>query len=167
VATGLDVPSAPMSFDEPDPEVVPADPAPGDDAFDAAQGAVLSSFAADRVSAAVAPEPAPGVALTARGDDPGVAFALALNREAEGLDLAPVGDESEAGIAFALALNRESEGLDPLPAVESVRAVSPMSEAVGPAGPASRLAQAVRLTREAVAAWASLLHGPAVVTIGH
>lgn len=56
----------------------------------------------------------------------------------------------------------------PDPAPETV--ATQKAEASAPAAPvaegeADRLTHAVRLTREAVFAWASLLHGPAVVTI--
>ena len=65
-----------------------------------------------------------------------------------------VGADLYPGVAFAL--NREAEGL---------QHDSPAT--AEPAGSGNRLTQAVRLTREAVQAWANLLHGPAVVVISH
>lgn len=56
----------------------------------------------------------------------------------------------------AYALNRASEGL-----TLSVPVTTKASEQR-----ANRLSHAVRLTRDAVNAWASLLHGPALVTLG-
>lgn len=66
-----------------------------------------------------------------------------------------IGENLYPGEAYAL--NQLSEGLaEPVgPAVEEARAAE------------SRLTHAMRLTREAVVAWGSLLHGPAVVTIAH
>jgi len=69
-------------------------------------------------------------------------------------------DDLYPGVAFAL--NREAEGWNPLNAV-----------VVNPGGPSmdharahvGRLANAVRLTRDAVSAWAGLLNGPAVVAL--
>jgi hypothetical protein len=118
---------------------------------------------------------------------PGVAYAL--NREAEGvspesaLTATPnpksrnqfepmeVADDLYSG--FAYALNREADGLNlPSPSV-SKALTSTGTEEFDRASEAKlfelqtgdRLTRAVRLTREAVVAWASLLHGPAVVTI--
>ncbi|MFO0950381.1 MAG: hypothetical protein U0835_04380 [Isosphaeraceae bacterium] len=115
----------------------------------------------------------------------GVAYAL--NRDAEGLNLprflpvaarpAPkprptptfepieVGDDLYPGVAYAL--NRGAEGLNLEAGIPSQRASSvahsPTRQKPAPGG--SRFSVAVRLTREAMIAWASVLHGPAVVTI--
>jgi hypothetical protein len=68
----------------------------------------------------------------------------------------------------AYALNRLSDGLSESPAPTVVASAAPTPAAApAPAGRADRWTHAVRLTREAVYAWASLLHGPAVVTIAH
>lgn len=177
LAAGLDVPTVPMALDDPDDEpaaLAAVSPKSLDSAFDAAQAGVVASFAGDRpaLAAAVAANPAPRFEPLAVGDDlyPGLAYAL--NRDAEGLHLPPaparrsprfeplaVGDDLYPGLAYAL--NRDAEGLA-LPAKPAPR---PASGRVF--GGDTRLTQAVRLTREAVAAWANLLHGPAVVTIAH
>jgi hypothetical protein len=159
--------------DEPVPSaaVAPRATVPDDAAFCYAQESVVEAFAADRAR----PEPLDV------GDDlyPGLAYAL--NRSADGLNpvlcdptavaVAAARVRSfeppdaptppDAGTVFALALNRESEGLD-LPASSPA-----LVEAPPPPRQGERLTQAVRLTREAVYAWANLLHGPAVVTLAH
>jgi hypothetical protein len=170
-----------------------------DAAFDAALASVLDAFALDLPSVK-AELPAPIVAAreSARPEaveertetDPGMAFAMALNREAEGLNLRPAPPWSETGVgnadlnpgvAYAYALNREADGLNLGLAGASAGAPTPAPAlAVGTVDPSrgkelvpealtagERLSRAVRLTREAVYAWASLLHSPAVVTIAH
>ena len=89
----------------------------------------------------------------------------------------PIAVEEISAMDIAVALNVESEGLllptpAPAPAPVAPAVVStptPSVEEPRPdlSGRASRLGHAVRLTREAVYAWANLLHGPAVVTIAH
>jgi hypothetical protein len=80
-----------------------------------------------------------------------------------------VSDDPYVGMAYEL--NRESmEGLvvpdQPAPAVD-VRAAEPLVQAETPVDVpgGQRLATAVRLTGEALHAWATLLQGPAVVSI--
>jgi len=69
-------------------------------------------------------------------------------------------DDLYPGVAFAL--NREAEGWNPLNAV----VVNPSGGSVDlPPVHVGRLANAVRLTRDAVSAWANLLNGPAVVAL--
>lgn len=63
-----------------------------------------------------------------------------------------VGEDLYPGEAYAL--NRLSEGIGQETPVAFVE----------PASPRDRLTNAVRLTREAIFAWTSLLHGPAMVT---
>lgn len=73
-----------------------------------------------------------------------------------------VGDDFYPGIAYAL--NREAEGLTAAtPSTPSPMVAAPDREPT--AAPEQRLTHALRLTREAVNAWAKLLHGPAIVTI--
>lgn len=71
----------------------------------------------------------------------------------------------------AYALNRLSDGLGRTTAPTTAAAIEAPAPApaadLEPPRRSDRLTQAVRLTREAVYAWASLLHGPAVVTIAH
>jgi hypothetical protein len=156
---------------------VPAYPA-----FDAALADVLDAFARDRDVVAFEPMEI--------GEDlyPGLAFAL--NREAEGLNVSPppappadevasrpvpgfepmeIGEDLYPGLAFAL--NREAEGLSlagtPINVGSSGDAARGVELASEVPTTGARLSRAVRLTREAVFAWASLLHGPAVVTIAH
>jgi hypothetical protein len=75
-----------------------------------------------------------------------------------------VDDNYYRGVAYEL--NRASEGIvRPAPAPAPVVKTEAQSTTAGASPRDSRLATAVRLTREAVNAWASLLHGPAVVTI--
>src|SRR5262249_51619980 len=102
--------------------------------------------------------------------EPGVALAFDLNREAEGLsDInlpgpAPDPEVLDAevvwGIELAFALNQEAEGLGHVQ--EACDAVAPIATADAPAEPAHEptgdLADAVRLTGEAVFAWIKLLH---------
>lgn len=128
---------------EPTPVVIAAEPAPipeDDRAFDALVNEMAAAFSADAETLAVREREAvaPKFALIEIGDDlyPGVAYAL--NRQAEGLEI-------------------------------MAAAPAPVAVAPGPApatgNPEDRLAHAVHLTRQAVFAWVSLLHGPAVVTI--
>ena len=169
LAAGLDVPTCPMNLEAPSATAL------DDSAFDVAQRDVLSAFAAD----ALANErPSPRFEPIVLEDDADEGVALRLNREAEGLNLATavksfapdrfepmvVGDDLEPGMAFAL--NREAEGLN----LGSFRNAPPevwVGREVESPDSRGRLTQAVRLTREAVHAWASLLHGPAVVILSH
>jgi hypothetical protein len=148
---------------------------PADTPFDAALLAVVDAFGHDGPSPA-AEAPAPGEPLDV-GDDlyPGVAYAL--NREAEGLHLTDAARPAKAAheIAetaneeMAYVLNTEADGLD----VAGETAVASTSDDPVPApgctaevtDTGARLSRAVSLTREAVSAWASLLHGPAGVSL--
>jgi len=181
---GLDAPTTPMALDE--AEAAPSAPAsePLDTAFDNAQMGVLSAFASDAeaLAASEAPATAPAPFEPLDVDDnfyPGAAFAL--NREAEGLCLQsttaaapprpeprfePMDVEGDLYPGIAFALNREAEGLArPSTTEQPAVAAAEPTKAPESADARGRLTQAVRLTREAVNAWASLLHGPAVVII--
>jgi len=140
-----------------------------DAALLAAQSETLSAFAAD--------EPASAVAATvdATGIDP---FELARNLDS--------GAESTLSrVVRVLAMTPGSPQLAPPEDDESqnLEGANPLQlnnvalSGTCPTGTrfpaernqvadADRLTPAVRLTRDAVHAWASLLHGPAVVTIG-
>jgi hypothetical protein len=76
-------------------------------------------------------------------------------RRAPAFEPLEVGDDLYPGEAYAL--NRAAEGIE--------RGSEPDSIGTAAPPPGSRLAHAVRLTREAVFAWANLLHGPAVVAV--
>lgn len=173
LAAGLDIPTIPMDLET--PEIVTAAPAVtvDDSAFNTAQGAVLAAFAADARAVALAkPVVTPSFEPIEPGDDLYQGIAYALNREAEGLhpseSLAPrfepldPGPDLYQGIAYAL--NREAEGLGLAAPSNATSESSVIQELESPAR-RGRLAQAVRLTREAAHAWASLLHGPAVVIL--
>lgn len=86
---------------------------------------------------------------------------------------APIAVQEISAMDIAVALNVESEGLvlptpAPAPAAPAVVSSPSVEEPrLDLSGRAGRLGHAVRLTREAVYAWANLLHGPAVVTIAH
>jgi len=67
----------------------------------------------------------------------------------------PVAVSADNAKDVALDLNRQAEGLTPA-AAAAMKAPAPQED---------RLSHAMRLTREAVNAWASLLHGPALVTL--
>lgn len=67
----------------------------------------------------------------------------------------PVTVSADNATDVALDLNRQAEGLTP-PAAAAMKSPAPQED---------RLSHAMRLTREAVNAWASLLHGPALVTL--
>lgn len=171
-ASALDTPSAPVELDAAPVEAFPTWNEAAevrDAAFLAAQSETLSAFAAD--------EPASAVAATvdATGIDP---VELARNLDS--------GAESTLNrVVRVLALTRGSPRLAPPEDDESQNpeGANPLQlnnvalSGTCPTGThfpaernhvadADRLTQAVRLTRDAVHAWASLLHGPAVVTIG-
>ena len=127
-------------------------------------------------------------------EEPEVDLAFAYSRSTEGLcllnDVSPrpsttVAPEAEAVAALPLPVPETADEFDPVAVFgldpESEGAVSPALATVAevapaPASPVSvsapapavdPLARAVRLTGEAVYAWASLLTGPAVVTASH
>ncbi|MFO0908530.1 MAG: hypothetical protein U0794_09235 [Isosphaeraceae bacterium] len=185
----------PAPTPEPQPEPAPtpilATPAVALDAsFDAAMMDVVASFTADLSRPTPTTEPAPLLAEAAPAApvapvpayepiaiDESFATDLAcvLNRASEGLDIrrpAPARDElirveDDLANDVAYALNREAEGLTVFPKTivsETKPTPEPTSEL---AAPSNRLSHAVRLTREAVFAWAKVLHAPAVVTISH
>jgi hypothetical protein len=183
LAVGLETPTSPTPLTE--SEVVEPALSTLDSAFGIAQNEVVSAFAADEkaIVAANPPAPAPAGAPSIAtpfeplevGDNFYEGLAYELNRGSEGLSLSheevarfeplEVADDLYAGVAYAL--NREAEGLD-LPAQpEPPRPTVVRLEDMRPATTDSRLTHAVRLTRDAVYAWANLLHGPAVVTIAH
>lgn len=139
-------------------------------AFDAVMEETAATFAADVLASTTRPAADP-IALGDWAED----LALLLSREeAPDQEVGPAPppplpevevaanntlefeDDLYAGEAYAL--NRISDGLNDELADASAAEV----EAPRPAE--NRLTQAVRLTREAVFAWGSLLHGPAVVT---
>ncbi len=127
---------------------VAADP---DAAFRKIVANMASSFAADLPASAPAADPKP---LIAQVETPPVATpapapapAEEVVAEAAGLDLYP-------GVAFAL--NRESEGITP---IEAMARAEPAPAPVPVAEPsrADRLTEAVKLTGQALDAWAGLL----------
>lgn len=147
--------------------------------FNAAQALVVAAFCADQESAKPLLEtkvPDPRFEPIDAPDDLYAGIAYSLNKGAEGVEspvvsvvparaLEPIDVLEDLYTGTAYALNRQSEGLDvatPCPAPTQL--VGERTVSVGGDG---RLSQAVRLTREAVYAWASLLHGPAVVTLAH
>jgi hypothetical protein len=151
-------------------EVVTAPaPAPAcpDAAFDAAQAEFLAAFATTPQNVA---RRAPHFEPIDLPDDLYAGAAHALNRQSEGLNLqaspargpafGPIDVPENLYAGAAYALNRQSEGLERPLALATARPA-------GPHGRDPRFTQAVRLTQEAVYAWVSLLHGPAVVTLGH
>ena len=182
----LTVPTAPMPLVE--TEVASADACPAvepaavaDAAFDAAQVDVIASFNRDlaaaetEISKAVPAEPFEPIVVP---EGPAMDLASVLNRESEGLtvDAGPVAargalrlESFEAGDLAddpAYVLIRESEGLGSAARVaERESTGSPLLVQFAGPTPGSQLTRAVRLTREAVFAWANLRHGPAVVTI--
>jgi hypothetical protein len=138
-------------------------------AFSVAMEEVAAMFATDLHAPKVIVEPSDEVfaavmeemaAEFARQPATAAAEPAAQSRSPKAEQVAEV-EDPYAGEAYAL--NRASEGICDPGAVEAANA----STASASAAPSDRLTNAVRLTREAVFAWASLLHGPAVVTIAH
>lgn len=192
LALGLDLPTAPMPIEETDPKPAPAGPSTTlglDGAFDVAQHAVLSDFRRHQ-PATVATSNSEGPTATgtaARSPRFGpveldenlyAGVAYALNHGADGLTVPPtdarpsrgfepleVGNDLYTGVAYEL--NRKAEGLDPSTAPETTRLTLAQVGETKSLESADRLTHAVRLTREAMNAWANLLHGPAVVLITH
>jgi hypothetical protein len=165
-----------------------------DEAFQSAQLDVLAGFAAELTAPSRAndapivangPAPAPGEPFDPIevGEDLDSGLAYELNRESEGLNVTlliaerrvsaksaksePIEIAEDLYLGIAYELNRGAEGLD-LPA-EQARAekTSTQFEDLARTPTETPFIHAVRLTREAVFAWANLLHGPAVVTIAH
>ena len=111
--------------------------------------------------------------------DPDATFNLVMNETVGAFkaDLATLPhDEPAEVVATAEAV--ETPTIDPLPLEAPAAQVASTTDATAstPAsepskevqeGHPDRLEHAMRLTREAVFAWASLIHGPAVVTIPH
>jgi hypothetical protein len=127
----------------------PARPAPEDaDAEDRAFDEVVESIVTEFAAAPI-PTPAttPTITATETDDDdyyPGLAYAL--NREADGLSL----PAERAALA----------GIGPAPAAE------PEEPAAPPAAPrVQRFANAMRLTGQALQAWAALLQTSAVLSV--
>ena len=125
---------------------VAADP---DAAFRKIVAKMASTFAADLPAAAPAADPKP---LIARVETPPVAApapapAEEVVAEAQELDLYP-------GVAFAL--NREAEGLAPIEAMARAEPTPAPVPVIEPSR-ADRLSQAVKLTGQALDAWAGLL----------
>jgi hypothetical protein len=83
----------------------------------------------------------------------------ALAQTSEPVESIEMSESADLYPGLAYALNLEAEGLN-LPASDA-----PETSADAQHSPTDRLSHAVRLTREAVFAWANLLHGPAVVAI--
>jgi hypothetical protein len=148
----------------------PTEPAPVEaevtSNLDVAFGMVMEGVVAELATDAALGDPAPGdEEFLAVVEEMSASFAEDTTRlVAEGDELRQaepsfepleVGDDIYSGEAYAL--NRGAEGI-------AAPATAPASE---PENVDERLTNAVRLTREAVFAWASLLHGPAVVTISH
>jgi hypothetical protein len=171
-------------------------PAAEDAAFHAALDDTLAVFIADLnrpvapsaiVAEAAAPAPEEVVGTL---EEPEVDLAFEFSRSTEGLCLlnevsprpsASVPPEAVAALPVpesasadefdpiaVFGLDQESEGevSSSLATVAEVASASPVSVSA-PAPAVDPLARAVRLTGEAVYAWASLLTGPAVVTASH
>lgn len=168
-----------------------ADTVIDDSAFLQAQGDTVSAFVADaarlarreEASKSLPVEPVVEVAAVepiAVDDvlDAGLAFELNRANDGTNLPIATSGDvmmppanaastepialEADLYGGLAYILNQENDGLN-LPPSPSPDSMAPTFDAPRPVENA--LTHAVRLTREAVFAWAELLHGPAVVTI--
>ena len=197
LATGIDTPTAPMNLDEIEivsatPVIDTVSKVEDlDIAFNEAQVQTLTNFAADMMTIVgledamptIESKPDPVVAVQPPMTDlnetdevqegltylfqpepqtvPARAEAEAASAEISAL---VVGDDLYSGIAFSL--NRGSEGLNSLLDAELPHERSAVVQFESP-GSGSTLSQAVKLTREAVYAWANLLHAPAVVTISH
>jgi len=179
LASGIDTPSAPMDLDEIEALTGWAVVENLDDPFDQAQGETLKSFAADRERVVAAPAPSQNLAVAVQpepalsstdltdSDDMQEGSAYLFETEPAKAASEPVtnalevGEDLYPGIAYAL--NREAEGLGLNESIQP-RPAAPVAQ---PANSTSSLSQAVKLTREAVYAWANLLHAPAVVTINH
>ena len=182
LAAGIETPTAPMDLD--DIEALTASPAGEilDVAFEEAQSETLKVFAADRESLIVLPAPAANLAAAVEpetisttmdlndSDDMQEGLAYLFQVETTNTADRPGAIENTApevcedlypGMAYAL--NRESEGLNPSESNDR----RPAARAVETVNSNTSLNQAVKLTREAVYAWANLLHAPAVVTINH
>jgi hypothetical protein len=166
------------------PATTPA--AVSDAAFDTAMNAVMTSFTADlparKVPAIVKADSKPATPTFVPmliGDDLHTGIALGLDLRPESLNprlmttpettkapatvlYAPVALNDIVYPILAVALNREAGTQDLIPALRPTP--TPTAPAADPSR-ADRLTHAVQLTREAVYAWANLLHGPAVVTI--
>jgi len=113
-----------------------------DDAFGLAQSEVLDSFADDRAAdlAKLNPVATSTPAATASASD--------SHQADEGM---------YCGVAYAL----NSESVGDLPPTDAAIDAGVKDQSAT----SDQFSQAVRLTREAVYAWANVLHGPAVVTI--
>jgi hypothetical protein len=179
LAVGLETPTSPMPLTESEAVEPALSLSTLDSAFGIAQNEVVSAFAADEKAIVAVnpptPAPAPVFEPLEVGDNLYEGLAYELNREAEGMSLPreevarfeplDVADDLYAGVAYAL--NREAEGLEVPAQSDPPRPTMVRLEDMRPATRDSRLTHAVRLTRDAVYAWANLLHGPAVVTIAH
>jgi hypothetical protein len=126
-----------------------------DGSFDAAMDQVVSEFATDLAATAAARNDREFDAVV-----DGMASAFAEDAKA----LAARAEEDRPVLAGPATVEVAAA---PAPAPAPAAATSDKSETPAPglARPEDRLTNAVRLTRDAVFAWARLLHGPAVVTI--
>jgi hypothetical protein len=155
-------PPAPVAL-EMSPEAAPAPPAAvaetakaaptdPDAGFRKVVASMASAFAADMPAATPVSEPKPLLAKVEAAPVAVPAPAQAAEDVAGAdLDLYP-------GVAFAL--NREAEGVAPIEAsarAEPAPAMAPVAEATTDPSRAERLSQAVKLTGQAVNAWAGLL----------
>ncbi len=150
-----------------------------DAAFADAQGDFITSFVAEQASnlAASMVAAAPQIEEKPISENMDAAFAAAQEDfvivfVAEKAKSNPISEPAPELVkntddnlyeGLAHELNRKADGLDD-PKSETGR-----TELIGEVKTpdrAGRLTNAVRLTRDAVYAWANLLHGPAVVTIG-
>lgn len=184
LADGLAAPTVPMAFEETDLTPATASPAPeptaSDAGFDAAQNDVLSAFERDRPEAAAPVALAPAFEPIEVGENLDTGVAYALNHAAEGLSITGTagvphpstrfepmenGEDLYSGVAYDL--NRGAEGLETAAPTVTSRVTLAQNGQTNAPGSTNRLTHAVRLTRDAMNAWANLLHGPAVVLITH
>ncbi len=172
-------------------------PAPviNDDAFLKAQSDVIASFIADAavkptpvetpkalVAETVATPVEPIVWTSDISNDPDQALAqlvadafagvpeavVAAPPAAPSVEPIVVQDMEASDLAFLLKTDTDWLNAPAAPIVPPVVSAPAVEEARPDlSGRVSQLGHAVRLTREAVYAWANLLHGPAVVTIAH
>ena len=182
-AAGIDTPTSPMGFEDVEfvttRDNLSVETVSLDLAFVEAQTATLANFAVDATQtienlAATIPQNSPDAFDGESPDDlqEGSSYLFAAvevvkcdQAESQGVIASIVPPESADDLypGVAYSLNRQSEGIDSLLVRRSGREVT-IDLALESS---ARLVEAVKLTREAVYAWANLLHGPAVVTINH
>ena len=157
-----------MIGDEPAPDVEVVSTMPDDEsAFEALDATpdvigpaeVAETVDADRAFVAVVDEMAATFAADLAQAERREPEAVALARDTAEFESEGMDEDLYPGLAYVL--NLEAEGLD----LSMPEPPAAPDEVPVPVPTTDRLTRAVRLTREAVFAWASLLHGPAVVAI--